>query len=125
MFCDWLVDTVLAFWAGDLGNPIALVVGPKAAGNPIALVVGPKAAREIGALLATHTHQISLCALRGSARAAGFVSWCCNFFCLPRGNSATGAGPSWVGGTRAMPSGDIWGKTAPPSWPLVHSIGLS
>ena len=50
MFCDCLVDTVLTLWAGDLGNPVALVVGPKAAGNPIALVVGPKAAGEIGAL---------------------------------------------------------------------------
>jgi hypothetical protein len=35
---------------GAVGNPLALVVGPKAAGNPLALVVGPKAAGEISAL---------------------------------------------------------------------------
>jgi hypothetical protein len=42
---------------------------------------------------------------------------------LPRGSSAAEAGPRparW-GGTRAMPSGEIWGKPAPP---LVHSAGL-
>jgi hypothetical protein len=44
MFCDCLVNAVLALWAGGLRNPVALVVGPKAAGNPVALVVGPKAA---------------------------------------------------------------------------------
>ena len=52
------------------------------------------------------------------------MSWCCNFFSLPRGSSAAGAGPSWVGGTRAMPSGEIWGGNGPTA--VVHAlIGLS
>jgi hypothetical protein len=51
------VSTALTLWAGDLRNPVALVVGPKAAGNPIALVVGPKAAGENSAL---HSHPKSL-----------------------------------------------------------------
>jgi hypothetical protein len=100
MYCDCLVNTVLTLWAGDLGNPVALVVGPKAAGNPIALVVGPKAAGE-NKCSARHPPNLPL------RRAAGFVSWCCNFLAPPRGSSAARAGPSWVGGTRAMPSGEI------------------
>jgi hypothetical protein len=55
-----MMDTVLTLWAGGLRNPVALVVGPKAAGNPIALVVGPKAAGENKCSAASH--QISLCA---------------------------------------------------------------
>jgi hypothetical protein len=43
------MSAVLTFGLGDLGNLLALVVGPKAAGNPLALVVGPKAAGEISA----------------------------------------------------------------------------
>jgi hypothetical protein len=50
---------------------------------------------------------------------AGFVSWCCNFFSPPRGSSAAGAGPSWVGGTRAMPSGEIWGENGPNLFPPI------
>jgi hypothetical protein len=100
MFCDCLVNTVLALWAGDLGNPVALVAGPKAAGNPIALVVGPEAAGENKCIAASH--QISLC--------AGPLVLCLGaafFLAPPRGSSAAGDGPSWMGGTRAMPSGEI------------------
>jgi hypothetical protein len=121
MFCDWLVDTVLALWAGDLGNPIALVVGPKAAGNPIALVVGPKAAREIGALLATHTHQIPLCG-RSARVCAGrwFRVFVLHFFLPPPGELCD-RGWSQLGGGH---SGDaFWrdlGGKRPRLWPLVR-----
>jgi hypothetical protein len=39
---------------------------------------------------------------------------------LPRGSSAAGAGPSWVlGGTRGMPSGEIWGGNGPAAGALI------
>jgi hypothetical protein len=47
---------------------------------------------------------------QGPAR--GGLSWCYIFLCcLPRGSAAAEAGPSWVGGARGMPSGEIWGET--------------
>jgi hypothetical protein len=44
---------------------------------------------------------------------------------LPRGSSAAGAGPSWVGGTRAMPSGEIWGGNGPDLFPPIGLIGYT
>jgi hypothetical protein len=41
------------------------------------------------------------------------------FLAPPRGSSAAGAGPSWVGGTRAMPSGEIWGENGPTAGALI------
>jgi hypothetical protein len=91
------MSAVLTFGPGDLGNLLALVVGPKGAGNPLALVVGPKAAGEISA----------------------FCLGAAIFLAPPRGSSAAGAGPSWVGGTRAMPSGEIWGGNGPAAGALI------
>jgi hypothetical protein len=50
---------------------------------------------------------------------AGGVSWCCHLFSPPRGSSAAGAGPRWVGGTRTMPSGEIWGDNGPAAGALI------
>jgi hypothetical protein len=47
------------------------------------------------------------------------LSWCCKFVGLPRGSSAAGAGPSWVGGTREVPSGEIWGGNGPAAGALI------
>jgi hypothetical protein len=41
------------------------------------------------------------------------------FFSLARGSSAPGAGPSGVGGTRAMLSGEIWGGGGPAAGALI------
>jgi hypothetical protein len=87
-------------------------------------------------LVKTTTHRIAcLSSSNGFARTGGYrtklpnplgpalcgLSWCCIFVSPPRGSAAADAGPSWVGGTRGMPSGEIWrdlgGKR-------VHSIGL-
>jgi hypothetical protein len=38
--------------------------------------------------------------------------------------SATGAGPSWVGGTRAMPSGEIWGGNGPAAGALNRAYHM-
>jgi hypothetical protein len=47
------------------------------------------------------------------------LSWCCKTFSPPRGSSAAGAGPSWVVGTRGMPSGEIWGGNGPAAAALI------
>jgi hypothetical protein len=41
----------------------------------------------------------------------------------PRGSSTAGDGPSWVGGTRAMPSGEIWGGNGPAAGALIGLTG--
>jgi hypothetical protein len=41
------------------------------------------------------------------------------FLAPPRGSSAAGAGPSWVGGTRGMPSGEILGGNGPAAGALI------
>jgi hypothetical protein len=51
-----------------------------------------------------------------------FVLGAAFFFAPPPGSAAAGAGPSWVGGTRGMPSGEILGKNGPAAGAL---IGLS
>jgi hypothetical protein len=109
MFCDCLVNTVLALWAGDLGNPVALVAGPKAAGNPIALVVGPEAAGENKCIAASH--QISLC--------AGPLVLCLGAFFLapPGGALRPGMAPAGWGALGRCPLARFEGEMAPP---LVH-----
>jgi hypothetical protein len=48
------------------------------------------------------------------------LSWCCKLLAPPpRDSSAAGAGPSWVGGTRGMPSGEIWGGDGPAAGALI------
>jgi hypothetical protein len=41
-------------------------------------------------------------------------------FSPPRGSSSAGAGPSWAGGTRGMPSGEIWGGNGPAAGALIR-----
>jgi hypothetical protein len=102
MFWCSLVDTVLTFGPGNLGHPVAKghwVIPRTARGAARKLFV---AAIESAPLLATH--QISLCAgpLISCLGAAKQIA-------SPGGalRSTAGAGPSWVWGTRAMPSGEI------------------
>jgi hypothetical protein len=42
-----------------------------------------------------------------------------HIFSPPRGSSAAGAGPSWVGGARGMPSGEVLGENGPAAGALI------
>ena len=55
--------------------------------------------------------EVKLKLVVAGSRPSVFCLRAANYPGLSRGISAAGVGPSWVGGTRGMPSGEIWRET--------------
>jgi hypothetical protein len=110
-FCHGLASTVLTFGPGNLGHSSRQrALGHSAHGTYCCS----------GTFCCCYRYAAIARATRFVA-SPGLLVVCLGaaFFCLPRGSSAAGAGPSWVGGARAMPSGEIWGGNGAAAGALI------